>query len=135
MRAWWYIWRLARFRPRLYLLSGLTASFIFYLIPLIPGLITRRFFDYLSRGAQADFGLWSLLALLVATAVGRAAGLVAGAVSENTLHLTAGALLRKNLLERILNRPGARSVPSVTTRSPLRSAGCGSAATRPWRSS
>jgi len=45
MNVWRLIWRLARYRFHLYLASGLLASTMFYLFPLIPGLIVRWFFD------------------------------------------------------------------------------------------
>src|SRR5687768_3228838 len=32
-RTWWYLWRLARYRPGLYLMSGLFASVLYYSIP------------------------------------------------------------------------------------------------------
>ena len=38
MKTWQYIVRLIFFRPFLYLLSSLTASFLFYVFPLVPGL-------------------------------------------------------------------------------------------------
>ena len=110
--TWWYIWRLARFRLALYLFSGLTASIMFYLFPLLPGLIVRAFFDTLSGAAPARLGLWGLLALLVGAAVGRVAALLTAVWAENTVQLVAAALLRKNLLERILEHPGARALPS-----------------------
>ncbi len=109
---WRFLWRMAGFRPWLYLTSAFFASTAFYLIPLLPGLIVRSFFDALSGRAPATAGLWILIALLVAVALLRVAGLFGAVASELTVQLTASALLRKNLFERILQRPGARAVPS-----------------------
>ncbi len=109
---WRFLWRMAGFRPWLYLTSAFFASTVFYLIPLLPGLIVRAFFDALSGRAPAAAGLWTLIALLVAVALLRVAGLFGAVASELTVQLTASALLRKNLFERILQRPGARAVPS-----------------------
>ncbi len=106
-----YLMRLASFSPGLYLASGLLASTMFYLFPLVPGLIVQRFLDGLSDRAVAAFDLWGLLALLVGVALVRSVALVGAAVAEITLHLVASTLIRKNLLERILKHPGARAVP------------------------
>ncbi len=112
MSVRWYIWRLATFRPLLYLLSGLLASFMFYVFPLVPGLIVREFFDRLTGDARVGLGPWTLIALLIGAALARAAFLVGAGWAELTLQLTVSALLRKNLLQRILQRPGARAVPA-----------------------
>jgi len=85
---------------------------MFYLFPLIPGLIVREFFDRLTANAQAGPGVWTLLALLVAVAVGRVTALAVAVFAETTTQLTAAALLRRNLLARILEHPGARAVPA-----------------------
>lgn len=111
MRPWRYIWRLARYKPALFLLSGTLASTLFYLFPLLPGLIVRQFFNALTGEAPAGLGVWGLLALLVGVSVARVTGMIGGFLAETTLHLTTGALLRKNLLQRILQHPGARAVP------------------------
>jgi ATP-binding cassette subfamily B protein len=112
MKHWWYLWRLARFRFGLYLLSGLLASGMFYLFPLIPGLIVRRFFSLLAGDAPAGFQVWSLLALLVAAGVARVTALISAVVAETTMQLTTAILLRKNLFAHILRRPGARALPA-----------------------
>ncbi len=87
MKDWQYIWGLIRFRPGLYLLSGLLASTMFYLFPLVPGLIARQFLNSLSGDAQAGFGLWTLIALLVGTALVRFAALVGAVAAETTVQL------------------------------------------------
>lgn len=112
MKDWWFIWRLARFRLGLYLLFGLIAIPMFYLFPLVPGLIAREFLDALAQDQQAGLELWSRIALLVAVAVARVTAMVGGVATEVSVQLIVSALLRKNLLERILQRPGARAVPA-----------------------
>lgn len=112
MPTWKQIWRLARFKFWLYLASGLLASNMFYLFPLIPGLIVRRIFDSLTGDAPAGLNLWGLVALLVGVSIGRASALLAAVIAENSVHHIVGSLLRKNLLRNILNHPGARALPS-----------------------
>ncbi|MBI3943688.1 MAG: ABC transporter ATP-binding protein, partial [Chloroflexi bacterium] len=112
MKTRWYIWQLARFRLGHFLLSGLLAGVISYVFPLVPGLIVRQVFDVLSGSSQASFGLWGLLALLVGVAIVRVMILFGGITAEMSLRLIVAALLRQNLLNSILRRPGAQALPA-----------------------
>jgi ATP-binding cassette subfamily B protein len=112
MKHWWFIWQLIRFRPGMYLLSGLLASFMFYLFPLVPGLVVRQVLDELSGDAPVALGAWTLIALLVGAAVVRVGMTFAAVAAEMTLYLTTSALLRQNVFRRILHRPGARALPA-----------------------
>ena len=85
MNVWRLIWRLARYRFHLYLLSGLFASTLFYLFPLIPGLIVRWFFDTLTGASPAGLNDWSLIALLLVVTVVRAAALLLAGFTEQTV--------------------------------------------------
>ena len=114
MKYWHYLVRLARFRPGLYLLSGLLASIVSYVFPLLPGLIVRQFLDTLTGNARTAVDGWGLTALLLAAAIARGAGLFGAVAAEITLNQITGVLLRKNLFERILQRPGARALPNST---------------------
>jgi len=111
MKPWRYVVRMATFKPWLFVASGLTASTLFYLVPLLPGVIVREVFDRLSDGATTDSGIWALLALLAGVGAVNMPGLVSATYFETTLHLYVHALLRKNMLRRILDHPGARAVP------------------------
>ena len=110
--VWAYMWRLIRYRPGLYALSALTASFLGYLFPLLPGAIVRRFLDMLTGSAPARPGLWTLAALLIVATLGRIAVMFGAGFFETTLDLTAGSLLRANMFARILERPGAGALPA-----------------------
>jgi ATP-binding cassette, subfamily B, bacterial len=111
-KSWWYIWRLARYRLPFYLLSGLLASTLFYLLPLIPGLFVRQIFDMLTGDAPATGSLWVFVALIAAVAPVQMMSNIAANGVEVTMQLTIAALLRRNLFERILQRPGAKALPS-----------------------
>ena len=110
MKPWHLLWRLVRFQPLYYFLDGLL-WIGFWVLLLIPGLIVRTFFDTLTGNAQAGIGIWGLIALLVATQVARTAIVFPSAAVDVTFRMTGGALLSKNLLERILDRPGAQALP------------------------
>ena len=116
VEAWRHIWHLVRFRPWFYLGLGVFRILIFCLAPQATGLIMRAFFDTLTgnapdTGIGVSVGPWGLSALVVGTAVARAAAIFADITVHFTAVFTIGALLRKNLFERILDRPGARAVP------------------------
>ena len=109
---WWYLWRLARYRPFLYLASELGVSLLWYGFPLVPPLIMRQFFDWLTGSAPVSLGLWSVLALLAGAWLGRMAAVVAITTGETTLVQEQLSLLRKNVFERCLERPGAQALPA-----------------------
>jgi ATP-binding cassette subfamily B protein len=111
-KSWWYIWRLARFRFPLYLLSGLLASALFYLFPLIPGLFVRQIFDNLTGNAPAESSLWTYAALIAAVGPIQMLSNISANAVEVTMQLTTAALLRRNMFERILQRPGAKALPA-----------------------
>jgi ATP-binding cassette subfamily B protein len=111
MKPWRYVVRMARFKPWLFIASGLTASTLFYLVPLLPGPIVREFFDRISGDATLSSDIWTLLALLAGVGLLNMSGLIAAAFFEETLHLYVSSLLRKNMLRRVLDHPGARAVP------------------------
>jgi ATP-binding cassette subfamily B protein len=104
--AWRVIWRMIRFRPRLWLVN-LAAMMVLMLAFQIPALVQREFFNLISGNAPADLGVWSLIAVLGAAEVGRTIGGL-GLVSTNVpFFVHTMTLLRKNLLKNILKRPGA----------------------------
>src|SRR5690349_21070727 len=110
--TWRYIIRLARYKPWLYLASGLFASIIAYLIPLFPSLVVRQILDRLSGEAPAGGNAWTLLALLVGIAVARLLVMFVAVSTETSLHVVINTLLRRNLLARILEYPGANALPA-----------------------
>ena len=112
MRNLSYIWRLARFRFGLYLLSGSMDSFLLYLLPLVPALIVRQFFNALTGQRPAAFDAWTLLALLLAVAVINLVALIVGGVIEVSAQQIAAALMRTNVLRQVLGYPGARALPA-----------------------
>ncbi len=111
MKNWQILWELIKFRPWLFWSSAFFATLV-QLAMQAPALLTREFFNYLSNGAQAQFDIMALVALMVA------AGLAEGSVrygliySRVTFHFTALALMRKNVFAYVLGQPGARPMPT-----------------------
>ena len=56
MKAYRLLWRLIRYRPWLYGLNAILWASI-ALLPMIPGLIAREFFDTLTGSARLDVGV------------------------------------------------------------------------------
>ncbi len=113
--GWFYLAHLAAYPPFLALgavfLVGLS---VFYFFPLVSGLIVREVFNELSGQTSAGFNLWTLLALLVGGAVLNQLFVALAVTSEVSMHILIETLLRKNLLGRILEYPGARPLPGST---------------------
>jgi len=110
--VWRYILALARFRPWQYLALAVLETLFFGVFPQLTGLIIRAFFDTLTGDAQLELNIWALIVLLIATAVGRAMAIFADVAVCFSFRYTLAALLRVNLFEHIMNRPGARALPS-----------------------
>jgi ATP-binding cassette subfamily B protein len=101
-----------RFRPWLYAGEALMLVLIYAVLPQATGLITRAFFDSLTGDAQLGLDAWSLCALLFGVALARSAVIFAARITHAVARFTIAALLRKNMLEQILDRPGARALPT-----------------------
>lgn len=112
MPVWRYVLALARFRPWQYLALAVLETLFFGVFPQLTGLIIRAYFDTLTGDAQLELNIWALIVLLIVIAVGRAMAIFADVAVYFSFRYTIAALLRVNLFEYIMNRPGARALPS-----------------------
>ncbi len=103
-------WRLARYRPGLYLLSVALATGV-ALLDLAPGPIVGAFFDNLGGRERVGLTPWALIALLLARAVARTMVKLSEQMGISLNCFTLGALLRRNMLDDILRQPGAQVLP------------------------
>ncbi len=110
MSTFSYMWRMIRYRPGWYIFNALVWTAI-YLMPVVPGLVTKEFFDSLTGHAATGLSIWALVALLVGFALARSAIVYLGFITDVNFRFRAGMLLRRNVLEHILKRPGARAIP------------------------
>jgi ATP-binding cassette subfamily B protein len=110
MKAYQHVWRMVRYRPVLYAVNG-TIWALIHLAPLAPGLIAQQFFNALPQAGGLNRTLWTLIMLLIVIALARSVLIVAGGWADTLHRFSMSALLRRNLLERVLERPGARAVP------------------------
>jgi ATP-binding cassette, subfamily B, bacterial len=109
--TWWYIWQLTKYKPWVYGAFGLMEILIFGVFPQLSGFVIQAIFNQLSGEAQTGFSLWALAAFLVAIAIGRGAAFFTDVLLYFTFQYTVTALLRRNMFDTILRRPGARAVP------------------------
>ncbi|HEU5367571.1 MAG TPA: ABC transporter ATP-binding protein, partial [Ktedonobacterales bacterium] len=108
--TWRYLMHMVRYRPWLYLLHALLWG-MFSLWYLLAGLLTRALFDTLTGQARFPGGATGLIVLLVVLAVSRVAVWLSAGFVEILMRFSMSGLLRRNLLRRVLERPGARALP------------------------
>lgn len=104
--TWKLLWQLICYTPKLYIIDSFF-WILFMSLPGITGLIIRAFFDQLADDSSLDFSLWGLLVLLVVTDLAHLAILFICRFTKTQLRFTMRALLQRNLLVHLLNRPGA----------------------------
>ncbi len=109
MKTWQFLWRLIRYRPGLYIFDSVL-WILFYLSLLAPGLVLREFFDTLSGHARLGIGIWGIVALQFAAIAATLAALWVGVWVDSRFRFNTRSLLQRNMLESILNRPGARAL-------------------------
>ncbi len=106
----YFVWRLIAYQPVLYAVNAVL-WILFHSWPLILGLLARAFFDTLEGKAPAGLNLETIVALVVAAGLVKA-GIIGGATASGVpLAFRIQGLLQRNLLARILERPGAKAVP------------------------
>src|SRR2546425_9860825 len=110
MSTWRVLGRLLVYQPGVYALN-MALWTAFWLTPLLVGLVMRAIFDAITDGATVGTGLASVLALLLGVAAARIVINVWAVNAWATYFFSRAALLRSNLLQRILDRPGARALP------------------------
>lgn len=109
--TWWYIWQLTKYKPWLYGVFGLMEILIFGVFPQLSGFVIQAVFNQLSGEVQTGFNLWTLAGFLVAIAIGRGLAFFTDVFLYFTFRYTVTALLRVNIFDTVLRRPGARAVP------------------------
>ncbi len=106
-----YLWRLITYRPVHLATMVFLRSVIWGAGYQATGLITRAFFNALTGDTPAVLGPWALAALLMGVAMARVGLIFADIAVGYRWSFNVSSLLRRNLFARILDRPGARSLP------------------------
>lgn len=109
--AWRVIWEMLKFRPWLWGIDLLSVALFRFIWQIAPALITKVFFDMLTGSAPLTFGIWAVVAFLVASWFGRILASFGFFYADVPIFADMATLLRKNLLRYILRRPGASPLP------------------------
>jgi ATP-binding cassette subfamily B protein len=108
--TWKVILSVIRYRRGFWLLN-LAAMLVLIVFWQAPALVMRQFFDMLSGDASVGWNVWTIVGLLAAFELARLLGIF-GLINTNVpFFVHTMTLLRKNLLQQILRRPGAKSLP------------------------
>jgi ATP-binding cassette, subfamily B, bacterial len=109
--AWRVIWEMLRFRPRLWFIDLLSVALLRFCWQLAPALIIKAFFDMLTGDAPLTLGIWAIAACFVSIWLGRVIASYGFFYADVPIFADIPTLLRKNLLQHILRRPGAAPLP------------------------
>jgi ATP-binding cassette subfamily B protein len=111
IRPWRFLAKVVRQFPFWYLGLLIGENLFFAVFPQFAGLLMRAIFDNLTGEASLGLNIYTLIALLVANAAGKAVAIFADVWIYFNFRWSVAALLRTNLFTHILKRPGARAVP------------------------
>ena len=100
---------LIKYQKGRYALNVLTWASI-WVMPMIPALITKAFFDRITGESTAGFNVPTLVMIVMVYAFGRISVMFLGMWNDAHLMFRIGTLMRRNMLERIFELPGAQSM-------------------------
>lgn len=114
--AWRVILDMVKFRPWLWFVDLVSVALIRFCWQVAPALITKAFFDMLTGAAplttgSASITIWVIVAFVAATWLGRVIASYGFYYADVPIFADMNTLLRKNLLQHILRRPGAAPLP------------------------
>ena len=102
MPTWRFILQLIRFQQWRFLYN--TVGFSTMLVSwLLPGWVSREFFNLISGQAPARFNFWSLMALLGVGLLARICGMFGMIKANIPFSYRSQTLLHKNMLKRLTN--------------------------------
>ena len=109
MKTWQSLWRIMRYRPWLYVLEGLLLT-LFTFSRVAFGAIVQDFFNLLPTQPHLSFTLWALMVILALVAILRVGVILGETLTETYSDFMHKTLLQRNILDYILQRPGAQSL-------------------------
>ncbi len=108
--SFYFMWRLFTYRPWPQLVSG-CCWIIFHSWALWPGLLAKAFFDLLAGNAPIGLTLPTLVTLVIGLALIRVGAVYLDTFVSAATGLRIRGLVQRNILMRILQRPGAKALP------------------------
>ena len=112
MTVWSKTFRLTRYRPWCYLLSCVLWS-TFYCFPIVVAMILKTVFDRVS-GGTSGLSVWMLIAAIPLLGLGRVSVFAWANWVWFAVELGICALMRRNMLDWLVQGPGSRKLPRTT---------------------
>ncbi|KAM3096806.1 ABC transporter ATP-binding protein [Phormidesmis sp. 146-12] len=109
---WSLLWQMITYARSLYW----TDTILWLLIaglPAVPGVIIREFFNTLTRQSAFSFSPWVWIAILLATGLAQIVVIFSGRITKTQHRFTMNSLIQRNLLSKLLNRPGAEALTTT----------------------
>lgn len=110
VNVWQILWRLIYYTPKLYFIDAFFWLFIMGL-PILTGLIIREFFNTLTGVSQFNLSPYLFSIFILVAGLTRVIFIFIGRLTKTQHRFTMSTLLRHNLLQVILNRADAISLP------------------------
>jgi ATP-binding cassette subfamily B protein len=110
-QSWRYFLSMIRYSSLVYAGIVTLRILIFGLFPQVSGLVQREFFNTLSGSPSLGLTPQAIAAIVIGFALAQAVTIFIDIYCHFLYNFRTGALLRKNMLTRILDRPGAQAVP------------------------
>ncbi len=107
--TWKYVQAIIRFRWKFYIFN-LLALVTVLLGRLIPGLVLRNYFDILTEETAVTWSMAALMAFMIISAITRMGGFWGMTQFNRPYNIHVQSLLQKNMLARVLSRPGASAL-------------------------
>ncbi len=106
-----FLAKLILHNPWLYLLTACLWVLV-EVSPIVPGLILKRFFDILA--SDQSNGLYVLVFLTIAVALGRSMVIVLGLLSDIRFRYLSSNIIRRNILKGLFEHPNAAHVSATS---------------------
>ena len=110
MRTYRYFWRLIRYSVK-YFVADISTASVFWLSNTVLGLILRAFLDFLIDDGASGLPLVPVVSLQIGYHLLTGLALAAAILANTALRNRSTSLLMRNMLDRILEMPGARPLP------------------------
>lgn len=104
--VWKYVQTIIKFRWKFYIFN-LLALMIMLLSRLMPGLVLRDYFNLLNEPNAAPWGVAALMAFMAVSAVTHMGSFWGMGQFNRRFNIHVQSLLQKNMLDKVLSRPGA----------------------------
>ncbi len=104
---------LIRFRPWFFLIAVVCTTYAF-VTRLVPAWLQKTYYDQLTGSLESSVTLWTLLALIVVVEMSRMVSDTAGYWGSAKVRMASQSLMRKNITQAVLRKPGAIPLPVST---------------------